>query len=180
MSFDLSQYLLTGSMWSPMQILQVRNARSDLSMSNAARRQLGIQLEVVRNTDKHAALLTHELHVGQQVMHQDSTNKHWFPAVIDSLCPEPRCFKITTRDGITYRKTQSHLKPFTPQNKNFQSFQCVSPPMALLPICNQWKLSTRRSHKWMIKCKYRQTDLKEALSTLKCLPSEYCIYIVFS
>ena len=38
---------LTGIMKSPMQILQGRNARSDLPMSNAARTQLGIQPEVV-------------------------------------------------------------------------------------------------------------------------------------
>ena len=60
--------LPTGSMQSPMQILQSRNARSDLPMSNAARKQLGIQPEVVRNTDKYAALPTHDLHVGQQVI----------------------------------------------------------------------------------------------------------------
>ena len=59
-----------------MQILQSRNARSDLPMSNAARKQLGIQPEIVRNTDKHTALPTHDLHVGQQVMYQDSASKH--------------------------------------------------------------------------------------------------------
>ena len=63
-------------------------------------------------------------------MFQDSTGRHWYPAIIESLCPEPRHYKITTRDGITYRKTQTHLKPFTPQNKNLLSNQCVSSPMA--------------------------------------------------
>ena len=110
-----------------MQILQSRNTRSDLPMSNAARKQLGIQPEVVKNNDKHAVLPVYDLHVGQQVMYQDSANKHWYPAVIESLCPEPRSYKITTRDGITYRKAQSHLKPFTPQNKMSRSTQCVSP-----------------------------------------------------
>ena len=73
---------LTGSTQSPMKILQGRNARSDLPMSNAARKQCGIQPEIVRNIDRHAALL----HVGQQAMYQNFTNKHWYPAVIDSLC----------------------------------------------------------------------------------------------
>ena len=41
-----------------MQILQGRNARSDLHMSNAARKQLGIQPEIVRIADNHPALLT--------------------------------------------------------------------------------------------------------------------------
>ena len=94
-----------------MQILQGRNAKSDLPMSNDAGKQLGIQPEVIRNSDKHAVLPMHDLHVGQQVMYQYSTTRHWNPAVIDSLCPEPRSYKITTRNGIVYRKTQSHLKP---------------------------------------------------------------------
>ena len=99
-------------------------------MSNAVRKQLGIQTEVVRNTDKHPALPTHDFHVGQQVMYQDSTSKCWYPAVIDSLCSEPKSYKIIARDGIVYRKTQSHQKPFTPQNKMSQSTKCVSSQMA--------------------------------------------------
>ena len=72
----------------------------------------------------------HNLNVGHDIMYHDSTSKCWYPAVIESLCPEPRGYKITTRDGITYGKTLAHLKPFTPQNKNLQSNQCVSPLMA--------------------------------------------------
>ena len=88
-----------------MNISQGSNARSDVPMSNAARKQLGIQPEVIRNSDNHAALPTHDPHVGQHVMFQDSTCKHWYPAVIKHLCPEPRHYKILTRDGIVYRKT---------------------------------------------------------------------------
>ena len=87
-----------------MQIFQGRNARSDLPMSVDARKQLGIQPEVVRNSDKHTALSNHDLHVGQHVMFQDSASKHWYPAVIESLCLEPRSYKISTGDGITSRK----------------------------------------------------------------------------
>ena len=72
-----------------MQILKGKNARSDLPMANAATKQLGIQPEVM-----HAALPIHDLHVGQHVVFQDSTSKHWYPAVIKSLCPEPRSYKI--------------------------------------------------------------------------------------
>ena len=85
---------LTGSLQSLMQILKGRNARSDLPMSNAATKQLGIQPEVIRNSKKHAALPIYDLHVGQHVVFQDSTSKHWYPAVIKSLCPEPRNSKI--------------------------------------------------------------------------------------
>ena len=112
-----------------MQLLQSRNARSDLPMSNAARKQFSNQSEVIRNTDKHATLPIHDLHVGQEVIYQDSASKCWYPADIDSLCPEARNYKTNTRDGIVYRKTQSHLKPCTPQTKDLTSFQCVSPPM---------------------------------------------------
>ena len=45
-----------------MQILQGRSARFDLPMSNAAWKQLGIQPEVFRNSDKHKVLPTHDLH----------------------------------------------------------------------------------------------------------------------
>ena len=48
-----------------MQILQGRSARSDLTTSNAASKQLGIQPEVIRNIDKQEVLPTHDLHVGQ-------------------------------------------------------------------------------------------------------------------
>ena len=68
----------------------------------------------------------HDLNVGQQVMYQDSTSKFWYPAVIKSLCSEPRSYKIITRDGTVYKKTQSHLKPFTPQSKMSRSSKCVS------------------------------------------------------
>ena len=60
---------LTGIMKSPMQILQGRNTTSDLPMSNAARRQIGIQPDVARNNDKHAVLPMHDFHVGQDVMY---------------------------------------------------------------------------------------------------------------
>ena len=91
---------LTGSLQLPMQILKSRRARSDLPISIAARKQLGIQPEVIRNIDKHAVLPMHDLHIGQHVMFQDSTSKHWYPAVIESLCPETRSYKIKTSDGV--------------------------------------------------------------------------------
>ena len=68
---------LTGSLQSPMLILQGRSARSQLPMSSVARDQFGIQPEVLSNIDKHEQLPTHGLHVGQHVMHQDSVTKEW-------------------------------------------------------------------------------------------------------
>ena len=75
---------LSGSLKLPMQILQGRSPRSDLPMSNAARKQLGIQPKVLRNSDKHEVLPTHDLHVGQSIMYQDSVTKQWHPAFITS------------------------------------------------------------------------------------------------
>ena len=66
---------LTGSLQSSMQILHGRNARSDFPMSNAARNQLGIQPEVLRNIDKHEKLPIHDLHIGQHVLYQDIVTK---------------------------------------------------------------------------------------------------------
>ena len=86
----------------------------------------------------------HDLHVGQQVMYQDSASKHWYAAVTDSLYPEPRSYKITTRDGDTYRKTQSYLKPFTSQDNNLQSNQCVSP------------LKAQSNHMWPVKTEHKK------------------------
>ena len=63
-------------------------------------------------------------------MYQDSMSKQWYPAVIESLCPETRSYKIKTSDGALYRKSQAHLRPYTPQDKMSQAVQCVSPPMA--------------------------------------------------
>ena len=105
-------------MQSPMQILQGRNASPDLS--NAVRKQLGIQPEIVRNSDKHAVLPKHDLCLGQQVMYQDSARKCWYPAVIDSLCSEARSYKISTRGGIVHRKTQSPYSSLI-----FKYFKCL-------------------------------------------------------
>ena len=68
-----------------MQILQGRSDRSDLPMSTAATKQLGIQTEVLRNIDNHEKLPTYDLHVCQHVMYQDSVSKQWHPAVINKL-----------------------------------------------------------------------------------------------
>ena len=66
---------LTGSLQMLMQIIQGRSARSDLPMSNAARNKLGLKPDVLRNIDKHEKLPTHDLHIGQCIMYQDSASK---------------------------------------------------------------------------------------------------------
>ena len=103
-----------------MQILQSRCARLDLPMSNAARKQLGLESEQLRNKHKNEHLSLPDLHVGLDVMFQDATSNWWFPATITSLCSQPRSYKITTGEGVTYRKTQAHLKPYIPYSKKIE------------------------------------------------------------
>ena len=86
-------------------------------MSNAARKQLGLQPEKLRTVYKNEHLPSHDLHIGQNVMYQDATSKQWYPATITSLCVQPRSYTISTREGVTYKKTQGHVKPYQPQCK---------------------------------------------------------------
>ena len=50
-------------------------------------------------------------------MMQDPTRKRWSPVVITMLCKEPRSYQVTTKEGVTYRKMQAHLKPYKPDGK---------------------------------------------------------------
>ena len=79
-------------------------------------KQLGIAVEQTI-TRENQYLPSYDLHIGQEVMSQDPITKRWFPATIKALCPEPRSYHIETSKGVTYRKTQNHLKPYKPQQK---------------------------------------------------------------
>ena len=105
---------------SPMQMLQQRSVRSQLPMSNVAKRQLGITVEQL-STNKNQHLPSHDFHIGQEVMCQSPITKRWFPAKIKALCPEPRSYQIETPEGITYRRTQYHLKPFKSSQETQQA-----------------------------------------------------------
>ena len=107
---------LQSSMW----MLQSRTVRSQLPMSNATRQQLGLQTEILRVKMKNEHLPSHYLCLGQNVMMQDPTSKGWSPVVITRLYKEPRSYQVTTKDGVTYRKMQAHLKPYKPQDKQEQ------------------------------------------------------------
>ena len=94
-----------------MQMLQQRSERSQLPMPNAARRQLGIAAEQP-STNKNQHLPSHIFHIGQEVMCQNPITMTRFPATIKALCPEPRSYQIEMLEGVTYRRTQNHLKPY--------------------------------------------------------------------
>ena len=63
---------------SPMQMLQQRSARSQLPMSNVARRQLGIVAEQWP-TNKNQHLTSHDFHIGQDVMCQSPATRRMVP-----------------------------------------------------------------------------------------------------
>ena len=58
-------------------------------------------------------------------MMQDHTSKRWSPAVITKLWKEPRSYQLITKEGVMYRKTQMHLKPYTPDGKQDQAVKKV-------------------------------------------------------
>ena len=60
----------------------------------------------------------HDLHLDQAVMYQDPIDKRWYLATITRLYQEPRSYLITTKQGVQYRKTQAHLKPYHPQGED--------------------------------------------------------------
>ena len=92
---------------SPMPMLHQRSARSQLPMSNTARRQLGIAIDQL-SSNKNQHLPRHNFHIGQEVMCQSPITMRWFPATIKTLCPEPRSYqnRNTRRDHI-----QENTKP---------------------------------------------------------------------
>ena len=101
-----------------MQILTSRSARSNLPMSNAARKQKGLDCKHLRTQCKNEQAPSHDLHLDQVVMYQDPNDKRWYPTTITRLCQEPRSYLITTKQGVQYRKTQAHLKQYHPQGEN--------------------------------------------------------------
>ena len=100
---------------SPMQILTSSSARSSLPKSHAARRQKGLDCENLRTHCKKEHLPVRGLHLLQAVMYQDPSSKRWYPATSTKLCQEPRSYILTSKQGVQYRKTQTHLKSYKPQ-----------------------------------------------------------------
>ena len=119
--------LLPSTLQSPMQMLQNRTVRLQLPMSNAARQQLGLQTEMLRNKTKKKHLPLHDSCLGQNVMMQDPTSKRWSPAVITRLCKEPRSYQVTTKmEGPIERckPISNHTNQKTSKNKRWKNTIC--------------------------------------------------------
>ena len=142
---------LTSNLQSPIQILQNRVARSQLPMSNSSRRQLGLEAEKVRTKTKNENLPSHDLYLGQDIMIQDPTSKQCSPGVITKLCKETKSYQVTTRDNVTYRNPQTHLKLHKPENKTAQDAKG----------CNMWPLEKTghktKSNDTIANSQYRRT-----------------------
>ena len=108
-----------------MQMLQQRSARSQLPMSNVARRRLEIVAEQPPRKNQH--LLLNDFHIGQDVMCQSPITKKWFPVKIKELCLQPRSYQVEMLEGIVYKRTQNHLKLFMPSQRTQTNEQCLKP-----------------------------------------------------
>ena len=106
-----------------MQILQGRQACTDLPLSHAAKVQIGINhapqptAEILHVKDKLSSSPTHDIPIGQNVMYREPNDKRWYPATVIQQLPEKRSYLIRMKDNVVYKKMQVHLKPYTPEKK---------------------------------------------------------------
>ena len=106
---------LSNSLWSPMQILSSRSARSDSHVKCS--QKLGLDCEDLRNKYKIWTLVI-TWPSCRPSSHVPGFNKQMvYPATITRLCKRARSYIITTKESVQYRKAQAHLKPYQPQNK---------------------------------------------------------------
>ena len=107
-----------------MQILQGRQACTDLPLSHAAKVQMGINhapqptAESPHVKDKLLLSPTHDIPIGQDVMYRDPNDKRWYPTTVNQQLLEKRSNLIKTNDNVVYRKMQVHLKTLYTREEN--------------------------------------------------------------
>ena len=69
---------LSSKLQLPMQTFSSRATRSSLPLSNAAKKQMGIQSEELRCRHKNQHLPTHDLSLDQTIIYQEPVNKKWY------------------------------------------------------------------------------------------------------
>ena len=115
---------LNGTLQSPMQILQDRQACTGLPLSHAAKEKMGIKhaprptAEILCVRDKSLSAPTHDIPIGQNVMYREPNDRRWYPTTVIQQLPEKRSYLIKTHDNVIYRKMQVHLKPYIPKTKS--------------------------------------------------------------
>ena len=114
---------LCGSLQSPMQILQGRQAHTDLPLSHAAKVKMDINhtprptAEIFCLRHKSLSAETYDIPVGQHVMYRQPHDGRWYPGTITQQLPQKRSYIIKTDENVLYRKTQAHLKPYKPKKQ---------------------------------------------------------------
>ena len=101
---------LNGTLQSLMQILQGRQAHTDLLLSHAAKVKMGINhaprptAEILCIKDKSLSSPTHDIPISQHVMYREPNDRRWYPATIIQQLPEKRSYLIKTNYNIIYKK----------------------------------------------------------------------------
>ena len=80
-----------------------------------------ILTDVSKTQDKNERVPTHDYKLNQDVMYLDPASKKWFLATIVYLLDAKQSYLIKTPEGVEYRHTQQHLKPY-------KSKVCCPPP----------------------------------------------------
>ena len=79
---------LNATLQSPMQILQGRQAGTDLPLLHAAKVKMGINhaprtnAEILHAKDKSLSAPTHDIPIGQNVMYREPSDKRWYPTTV--------------------------------------------------------------------------------------------------
>ena len=101
---------INGTLQSPMQILQGRQAHTNLPLLHAAKVQMGINhtpqpnAEILCVKDKLLSSPTHDIPIGQNVMYREPNEERWYPTTVIQQLPEKRSYLIRTNDNVVYRK----------------------------------------------------------------------------
>ena len=112
---------LNGTLQSLMQILQGRQANTDLPLLHVAKVQIGLNhapqptAEILCVKDKSLSSSTHDIPIGQNVIYREPNDKRWYLTTVIQQLPEKRSYLIKTNDNVIYRKMQVHLKPYMPK-----------------------------------------------------------------
>ena len=112
---------LNGTLQSLMQILQGRQAHTDLPLSHAPKVQMGIShapqptAEILCVEDKSLSSSTHDIPIDQNVMYREPNNKRLYPTTVIQQLLGKRSYLIKTNENVIYIKMQVHLKPYIPK-----------------------------------------------------------------
>ena len=103
---------LSNDLPSPFELLHGRKPSIDLPQW---KRKPKVNLEVLRQQNKNEqAQHDNILPLGSHVMFITPPEKRWHPAIIQEYLGH-QSYKVRTPDGVVYRRSRLHLKPYVPQ-----------------------------------------------------------------